>query len=207
MEQFFTILKPLFRRFTQSQVDGLNFLVKNTADMTLDQRAYLFATAFHETAKTMQPITEYGGVRYFDKYDTGRIAAALGNTPAADGDGYKYRGRGYVQLTGYANYHRATYKLGQDFINNPDLALDPLWSIKITKMGMKEGWFTGKKLDDYINSTSVDFREARRIVNGVDKATTIAGYAYTFRNALATLPKPVTIYNPFAWLSKLFGGR
>jgi hypothetical protein len=170
--------------------------------MSLDQRAYLFATAFHETGRTMQPIVEYGGVRYFDKYDTGKLASALGNTPERDGDGYKYRGRGYVQITGYANYHKASAKLGEDFINFPDLVLDPEWAIKIIKLGMKEGWFTGKKLDDYITPTSINFKEARRIVNGTDKATTIAGYAEVFKQALSTLPKTI---NPFGWITKLLG--
>ncbi len=190
MEQFFTTIKPLFRRFTQGQVDGLNFLVQETRDMDLKQRAYLFATTFHETARTMQPITEYGGVKYFDKYDTGRLAAALGNTPEKDGDGYKYRGRGYVQITGRSNYQKAKDYLGVDFINSPDLVLEPKWAIKIIKLGMKEGWFTGRKLEDYINKTSVDYVNARRIVNGTDKASTIAGYAAVFEKALATLPAP-----------------
>jgi hypothetical protein len=174
---------------TSKQIEGLTNLFQETSHLPVNQRAYLFATTYHETARTMQPITEYGSVRYFDKYDTGRLAAALGNTPQADGDGYMYRGRGYVQITGKANYSKASKKLGVDLVKNPDLALNPSHAAKILINGCLEGWFTGKKLSDYLNSRTTDYINARRVVNGTDKASLIADYAKQFEKALLGSPK------------------
>ena len=153
MDKFFNTLAPLFPRMSAKQREGIIVLVNATRSLPISHRAYLLATAYHETAFTMQPITEYGGVRYFDKYDTGKLAAALGNTPQADGDGYFFRGRGYVQITGRANYQKAGQKLKIDLVNNPDLALDPRIAADILVRGSTEGWFTGKSLNDYLTPT------------------------------------------------------
>ncbi|WP_375495594.1 peptidoglycan DD-metalloendopeptidase family protein, partial [uncultured Nostoc sp.] len=75
---------------------------------------------------SFEPIHEYGNATYFSKYD-GRID--LGNTQP--GDGAKYHGRGFIQLTGRANYRSYGAKLGVDLENNPDLALDPVISARI----------------------------------------------------------------------------
>lgn len=60
----------------------------------------------------------------------------LGNT--SPGDGYKYRGRGYIQLTGKENYERYGKKLGIDLVNDPDLANDPSIAIKIAAEYLKD---------------------------------------------------------------------
>ena len=55
-------------------------------------------------------------------YDTGAKAIALGNTPEKDGDGQKYKGRGYIQLTGRANYKAFSESdlCMEDVLNNPE---------------------------------------------------------------------------------------
>ena len=170
-------------KLTTGQVQGFFALMDSWTGSGFRQLAYVLATAWHETAATMHPVTEYGGKKYFTKYDTGKLAANLGNTPQADGDGYLYRGRGYVQITGARNYRLATSRLGVNLVGSPDKALDPAIAAKIIIRGMIEGWFTGKKLSDYIGA-KVDYKGARRIVNGTDKAALIAGYADTIEAAL-----------------------
>jgi putative chitinase len=134
--------------------------------------AYMLATVLHETARTMRPIEEYGkgaGHSYGDAVGPYR---------------QRYYGRGYVQLTWEANYKKAQDKLGLPFLSQPQLALDPKNAADIMISGMTEGWFTTKKLSDYINDNGTDYVNARRIINGLDKASTIAGYAAKFEAAI-----------------------
>lgn len=158
----------------------------------IKQLAYILATVYHETAKTMKPIREYGNNAYFfrmyDKLgDRPKVAASLGNTEV--GDGVKYSGRGFVQITGRNNYKNMGRILGLPLLENPDLAMEPYISAKILIEGMMKGKslygdFTGKSLDDYINQEKTDFINARRIINGTDCAKIIAGYAEKFLSAL-----------------------
>lgn len=178
---FSGVRAALFHTMSQSQVDGCTALLEASKDLPLTWRAYLFATAYHETAQTMQPIRERGALAYFGKYEPGtRIGAMLGNT--VKGDGYLYRGRGYVQLTGRANFAKAGKMIGADLIGTPDLALDPSNAADIAIMGMSEGWFTGKAFKDYLPGNYI---AARRIINGTDRAELIASYAERFESALA----------------------
>ena len=179
---FYAVVRAsLSRKLSQSQVDGFEALLAASATLPATWRAYLLATAWHETATTMQPIHEYGSAAYLSKYDTGKLAAALGNTPEADGDGIKYAGRGYVQLTGRANYQKATDALDVDLVGNPDLAMHPDIAARVAVQGMSDGWFTGKSFKSYLPG---DYVMARKIINGLDCAQTIAGYARIFEAAL-----------------------
>jgi len=153
--------------------------------------AYGLATAYLETAHTMQPIKERGGDTYYTRlYDVAgqnpSRARQMGNTQP--GDGPRYCGRGYVQLTWKINYDKAGKAIGVDLVSNPDLALDPANAAKIMLRGMHEGWFTGKKLVDYLPASGAgsrdQFRRARYIINGQDKADMIADYALKFQAAL-----------------------
>lgn len=176
---FISIKKSLYGgHITQRQVDGINILTQATSGLPTKHRAYILATAYHETAKTMQPIHEYGGVKYFDKYDTGKLAETLGNTPEKDGDGFLYRGRGYVMITGKTNYSKFSKILGVDLLKDPEKACDPSIAAKIIVIGCNQGVFTGKKLSDYTN-----YANMRKVVNGVDDAYLIAGYADKFEEA------------------------
>ena len=187
----------------QTQVDGINALVLAGVQnsLTVQQHAYVLATAYHETARTMQPVREYGrgagrkygtwqtnsmGVQYCPKNCSGNAVYTQEECP------HLFYGRGHVQLTWYDNYQRASRELNQnlpenehiDLVAQPDLALNNDISAKIIVLGMKQGWFTGKKLSDYINDHRTDFVSARRIVNGTDKADQIARYARIFETAL-----------------------
>ena len=178
-------------KLDEGEVTGCQSILEACAGFPVAWTAYALGTAYHETAHTMQPIKEYGGPKYFTRmYDiTGArptMAKKMGNT--TPGDGPKYCGRGYVQITGRANNERAGKKLNIDLINNPDLALNKDIAARILREGMRDGWFTGKRLADYLPAsgaaTRSQFRSARRIINGVDKADLIASYALDFQNAL-----------------------
>ena len=89
-----------------------------------------------------------------------------------------------MQLTWKRNYQTFSNLLGVDLVNDPGLALDPGNAYKIMSIGMTKGLFTGKKLVDYISGQKADFVNARRIINALDKAELIAGYAEKFETAL-----------------------
>ena len=152
--------------------------------------AYALATFKWETANTFAPIHEMGSLSYFDKYEPGtELGKQLGNT--LPGDGFLYRGRGYVQITGRANYEHIGQLLGEDLLGNPDLALDPVIAYRIAAGGMKHGWFTGRRLSQYfVAGAAPDYVNARRIINGLDHASDIAAYAQTFALLLAQVGAP-----------------
>lgn len=177
-------------KLTQQQVDGLNALLdawEKRTNPDLRQLAYCLATAKHETAHTMQPISEYGGTAYlFGMYDIEghrpSKARELGNlTP---GDGVRYAGRGYVQLTGRNNYKRMGELLGLPLEAEPDLALEPENAAAIMFAGMERGSFTGRKLSDYFSATRCDWVGARWIINGTDRASEIGDIGRAFYVAL-----------------------
>jgi len=172
---FFATVKASFGPLSQTQVDGFNALLSAMKSWPLQWAAYGLATAWHETATKMQPIHEFGGNAYLSKYDTGSLAAALGNTPAADGDGQIFAGRGYVQITGRRNYRAFGIEA------TPDDALKPDVAARIMVDGMEKGVFTGKGLKSYPLGAYSDYR---RIINGQDQAAKIADYASRFELAL-----------------------
>jgi putative chitinase len=178
------IKQPLFNgKFTQSQVDGLNFILDSCetwkTPLSIPFICYMLATAYHETGRTMQPIEEYGKGRYRRYGKKFKISGQ----PYIDTDNIFY-GRGYVQLTWYDNYKLMGRELGLDLIHNPRMALNPVIAAKIMIVGMTKGWFTGKKLTDYFNTRVDNPVEARRIINGVDRAEDIAKYYHIFKEAI-----------------------
>lgn len=183
---------------SQDEVDGCNAILDAMAGSPLAHCAYALATAYKETAHTMHPIKEMGGDAYFfRRYDPKGnrpdIARQLGNTQP--GDGARFAGRGYVQLTGRANYARAERELGVPLVANPDLAIRDDVAAKIMRRGMDEGWFTGRRFSTYLPpvspGTTPTFTQARRIINGQDCAAEIASYAMAFQGNLQAAGWPV----------------
>lgn len=159
-----------------------------------NQLAYVLATAYWETARTMKPVREAYWLSEQWRKKNLRY--------------YPWYGRGFVQLTWDYNYVKASKKLGIDFTKNPDKVMEPKASAEILVLGSKEGWFTGKKLSDYITLRKSDYWNARRIINGTDKASTIADLAKEYEkdlisagygvNSQPDVPKPTEGETPKA---------
>jgi predicted chitinase len=111
------------------------------------------------------------------------VARQLGNTQP--GDGPKFCGRGFVQLTGRRNYTDWGTRLNIPLVTNPLLAMQADVAAKILIEGSRLGTFTGKKFADYFNPTKEDWVNARRIINGLDKAHLIASYAKSYYSAIS----------------------
>ncbi|ANF84677.1 Pyocin R, lytic enzyme [Pseudomonas antarctica] len=91
--------------------------------------AAFLAQVGHESGQ-LRYVRELGSDQYLGKYDTGALAERLGNTPQADGDGQKYRGRGLIQITGRRNYLACSQALfGDDrLLREPELLEQPQWA-------------------------------------------------------------------------------
>jgi predicted chitinase len=133
------------------------------------QIAYVLATAEHES-DSFKTLEEYSsGTQYEGRAD-------LGNTMA--GDGVRFKGRGYVQLTGRLNYTRYTEIAGLQLARLPIMVMNwPALSVFIIVDGMVRGIYTGRRLSEFVDDTRQDFVNARRVINGLDRADKIAGQA------------------------------
>lgn len=200
---FAAIRRDLFPAgLNQEQVSRIETLLDamSRAGWPLAYAAYALGTAHHETAR-WKHLKELGGDAYFKRmYDkTGErphIAKQLGNTEV--GDGARYPGRGYSQITGRANYRKAGNAIGIDLLKEPTKAEDPAIAARILVWGMETGAYTGKACRDYLDKTPPDYVNARRIINGTDRAAIVAGYAKTFASALLAAkygdePAPIAV--------------
>jgi len=149
-----------------------------------NQCAYVLATGFWETGRSMKPVKETTSAKNPNPTDAQvkRIltrAWNAGKLPWVKKDYWSdgYFGRGFVQLTHRPNYAKAFAKLGVDFVAHPEKVMEERNAVLICVTGMREGWFTGKKLSDYITLAKSDFPSARRIINGTDKKNEIAELA------------------------------
>lgn len=182
---------------SQDQVDGINTIMRawqSLGDGDDRKLAYILATAFHETARTMQPVREtlaknnQQAIRRLDHAWKNGQLKWVKKPYWRDG----WFGRGYVQLTHKANYKKAGRKLGIDLVSDPSQALQPTVAAHILIRGMLEGWFTTKKLGRYITDERADYINARWVVNGTDRAVTIADIAVRFEMALGLIEEPNT---------------
>lgn len=162
--------------------------------------AYVLATTYHETGRSIKAVrecfgkTDQASINCVTRlYRRGRIKR---NYAAIDKKtGKSYFGRGHVQLTWAFNYKRMGKELGmKDKVYvNPDLALHPDTSVAIMSEGMIKGLFTGKRLSQYFNARTTNWGGARRIINGMDKYKLIGGYGRKFHATLRVIPgKPKT---------------
>jgi hypothetical protein len=170
---------------TKSAQDGLLALLEfMVEDPDLDDNrwaAYMLATVRLECAGRWLPVEEFGKGK-------GRPYGVPVTVVDSDGTTFvnTYYGRGYVQLTWKANYQTMGQKLGIGnlLVLHPEHALEQQTAYKIMSLGMRQGFFTGKELGDYINDTTCDYFNARRIINRLDQAATLQSYAQEFESLL-----------------------
>lgn len=187
--QFFNAYMRVFRAVVrqgdyENLVILLDFLQRDHRAADIRHQAYMLATVRAECGRDWAPKEEIGEPEYFVKYAAGtKIGKRLGNKDP--GDETKYKGRGYVQLTGRGNYRKMSAVIGLDLLTNPSLAKEASIAYHIMSIGMTDGLFTGKKLADYINAEKRDYVQARRIINGLDRAEEIAADAARFQLVLS----------------------
>ncbi|WP_024682982.1 glycoside hydrolase family 19 protein [Pseudomonas syringae] len=115
-------------------VPVLNVAMSKYGIVTKLRIAAFLAQVGHESGQ-LRYVRELGSDVYLEKYDTGRLAERLGNTPEDDGDGQFYRGRGLIQITGRANYAECGEALGLDLLQQPELLERP------EHAAMSAAWF------------------------------------------------------------------
>ena len=149
---------------TKGQVEGMEKIIDywqtTWPEMSLDEFAYLLGTVYWESAHRMAPVKEMGSEAY------------LRSKPY-----YPYVGVGLIQATWKANWQKLGIKSVADGLQWPS-------ALHAAFYGMAAGIYTGKKLSDYIGNGKRDYVNARRIINGTDKAQQIAAIAESFRSAL-----------------------
>jgi putative chitinase len=184
-------------KLSQEQVENIELMLNACESEGISderQTSYILATAFHECYNSrlnpnFDPVREgfaksdQDAISHVNRlFDRGKIKL---NYAIPGSNGRSFFGRGYVQITWDHNYKRIGDILGLDLFNNPDLALQPQVAAMILVQGMKRGLFTGKSLSTFFNGETADLIGARKIINGIDQAERIAGYAQAFEAALA----------------------
>jgi hypothetical protein len=184
---FFDVVRSKFGPLTTSQVMGFNLFIAEAERRKtyINYLSSLLGQVWWETGKTMAPVAE--------AYYLGAKADAVRRKMRY----YPFYGRGHIQTTWETNYRKSSQiwkeMTGEDvdFVKNPDLLLQNKYSVPLTFEGFERGFWTGKAQDDFIDlideSDDEDLREfanARRIVNGLDRAAELGQFALTFEKAL-----------------------
>jgi len=157
-EQLKTIISPVKYDDVRLQqiVDALNQTFQKYAIDTNKRVCHFLAQVLHESGAFRYSAEIWGNTPAQVGYDT---RVDLGNTPEKDGDGFKFRGRGWIQLTGKTNYQLLGKTFGVDFVSNPDLvAKEPYNSLAA-------GWFWDKrKLNTFADTD--DITSITKKING-----------------------------------------
>lgn len=157
--------------------DDLKFIFPNTKSSIIDRfleplnevmEKYEINTPLRKAAFIAQIGHESGGLIYKEEiasgkaYDTGRLAISLGNTPEADGDGQRFKGRGLIQLTGRANYLK--------FAKYMNMSLNDVINYLKTDMGAVEvaGWFWMIKNLNILADQQMFTKITKRINGGIN---------------------------------------
>lgn len=194
---FDTVRLTLFDgKLSVAQVGGLKAMLDKweAESPGADDRwlAYMFGTAHHETGRTMQPVRETFASS--DDQAIARLNAAFAKGVLTwvakpywqkDADGKSWLGRGYVQITHKANYLKLKGVTGIDLVGSPTKAMEVPVALDIMFKGMAKGSFTGKKLGDHFSGGKEDWRSARRIINGLERADLVASYAKKYYAAIS----------------------
>lgn len=180
-------------KLSVDQVKGMEAILDEAESRgtRLEWLAYMLATAYHETAQTMQPVRETlassddKAIQILDRaFAAGKLSWVKTPYWRKDRDGKSWLGRGLPQLTHKRNYEIMSPIVGVDLVADPNRAMDPPVAIKIMFEGMERGSFTAHKLSAHINDQKTDYYNARRIINGVESAAKVATYAKQFEAAL-----------------------
>lgn len=126
-----TAIMPLARTRAAKYVDALNRTMAEFDIMTAPRQASFLSQVGHESGQLLYVEELASGAAY----DTGPLAARLGNTPEADGDGQRWKGHGFIQITGYTNHLACARYFG--------VPLDSIAAWLVTPEGAcrSAGWF------------------------------------------------------------------
>jgi len=125
------------------------------------QTAYVLALAHHESRLGLRLVDPASGWGF-----EGR--AELGNTE--EGDGPRFRGRGYVPIVGRRAYSQWAQHLDLPLVDCPELVQVPDVAADILVQGITYGRFTGRSLPEFVNDARADYVGARRTVPRRDRA-------------------------------------
>jgi hypothetical protein len=183
---FYETVRKRLGRLSTMQVEGIEAILAAMEGAPLAYTSYALATAWKETNKTMQPVHE----AYWLSENWRRNNLRY----------YPHYGRGLVQITWPENYEKADKELADaglikrgELLANLDLAMRPDIAAFIMRKGMEEGWFSGDKKGRHTFArhlpakgvaTKAQYIQARRIINLLDDAEEIEGFAQVFERGL-----------------------
>ena len=203
-QNWLSVIKPIAPRgdakIEAGLADMMPELIKRYSINTPLRQAHFLGQCAHES-DGFRTTTEYGGDRYFAKYD-GR--KDLGNVIA--GDGPRFRGRGIIQLTGRANYRAYGSRIGMDLIKEPlDAAAFPAAALTAGAFWQDKGLNALADKDDLLGIT-------RRINGGTNGLASRRSYVVAAKKALVPAPmRPVAFMDepqPTGWaIDRSDGGK